>query len=506
MNNTSNNKSNNKSNNINKREKMSIFRDLIKDIKNNQKDKVYGFMNKIMNDHFNLDIETSFILTEFKKQYVDLLLSFLAQEENLNIIPNYFNMLLELYHKREWQLDLASYSLIIRILNSLGRYTEALQYLEKCKNQKLEIKNRIISSFFKELSKQYQNLEIEFETASILVNLFNNYYQSMLTEDYYYFLTKINNILELNDLENQVIDMSDIQEIENIISRMNNNFIKSEYIFESEYAYKFIELWFNIIQKFNYKQHKYTYKMSKTIISNDGFCKNCSQRVSKYNLENEGRDTLIKELKISHNKSIKSLNKFEEWIHTNKFESQSNVFILDGGNIGHTNQGIFSMIPITKMIDYLLNSNNSNNCDVLSISIIVILHSRHLKLYKEQLEHKYNNNVYFRFTPYNENDDIYWLLSSLHIPNSIVITNDLLRDHHTDKLDEYYFKKWKETHLTSYVINSDTNITLTMPILYTTSFQENILKNGFHIPIKKDTESDKDYDWVCIFKSILIIH
>jgi hypothetical protein len=484
--------------------KMSIYRDLIKDIKNNQKDKVYGFMNKIMNDHLNLDIETSFTLTEFKKQYVDLLLSFLALEDNLNIIPNYFNMLLELYHKREWQFDLSSYSLIIRILNSLGRYQEALQYLEKCKNQKLEIKNRIISSFFKELSKKYDNLETENGTTLILVNLFNNYYQSMLTEDYYYLLNK------LNDLDNSFLD---IINIENIITIINNNFIKTEYIFESEYGYKLVEVWYNIIQKLDSQcdsQSKYKHKISKTVISNDGFCDNCSQRLIKYNLENEGRETLIKELKITYDKSLKSLTKFEEWIHINKFEVESNVFILDGGNIGHTNQGVFSMIHIIKMIEYLVSGQNDKKDE--TITIIVILHSRHQKLYKEHKEYiekidSSKKNIHFKFTPYNENDDIYWLLSSLHIPKSLVITNDLLRDHHTDKLNEYYFKKWKETHLTSYVFNQ--NITLTRPILYTTSFQENILKNGFHIPIKNkntetDTQTDDEYDWFCIFKVIVL--
>lgn len=479
--------------------KMSIYRDLIKNIKNNDKDKIYAFMNQILNNHLNLDIETSLVLTDFKKNHADLLLSFLASEDNLNIIPNYFNMLLELYHKREWLLDLSSYSLIIRLLNSLGRYQEALQYLEKCKNQKLEIKNRVISSFFKELSKKYDNLETENETTLILVNLFNNYYKSMLTEEYYYFLNK------LNDLENSFLDTINIK---NIIKTLNNNFIQSEYIFESDYGYKLLEVWYNIIQhrQINSQyQSKYTHKISKTVINDDGFCDNCSQRLIKYNLENQGRETLVKELKTTHNQSIKSLTKFEEWIKLNKLDSLDNVFILDGGNIGHSNQGIFSMTPIIKMIEYLMSGQND-----MGITIIVILHSRHLKLYKEHKEYIENinlgeKNIHFKFTPFNENDDIYWLLSSLHIPNSLVITNDLLRDHHTNKLNEYYFKKWKETHLTSYLFNQ--NITITLPILYTTSFQENILKNGFHIPIKnKNTETDNEdeYDWFCIFKVIVL--
>ena len=498
---------------------MSIYRDLIKNIKNNNKDKIYDFMNQILNNHLNLDIETSLVLTDFKKNHADLLLSFLASEENLNIIPNYFNMLLELYHKREWLLDLASYSLIIRLLNSLGRYQEALQYLERCKNKKLEIKNRIISSFFKELSKKYDNLETENETTLILVNLFNNYYQSMLTEDYYYFLNKLNHItdiLELNNLENSFLD---IINIENIIKTLNNNFIKSEYIFEYEYGYKLLKIWTNIMQNQQINsqyQSKYKHIISKTVINDDGFCDNCSQLLIKYNLENEGRETLIKELKITYEKSLKSLTKFEEWIKLNKFELESNVFILDGGNIGHSNQGIFSMTPIIKMIEYLMNLMSGQND--MGITIIVILHSRHQKLYKEHIEilspiESNNNKLYFKFTPFNENDDIYWLLLSLHIPKSLVITNDLLRDHHTNKLNEYYFKKWKETHLTSYAFNqnSDTNIKLTSPILYTTSFQENILKNGFHIPIKNkntETEAEADnedeYDWFCIFKVIVL--
>jgi hypothetical protein len=165
---------------------------------------------------------------------------------------------------------------------------------------------------------------------------------------------------ELTNLENSFLDIINITNIENIITTINNNFIKSEYILEYEYGYKLVELWINIIQKLDSKldsQSKYKHKISKTVISNNGFCDNCSQRLIKYNLENEGRETLIKELKITYEKSLKSLTKFEEWIHINKFEAESNVFILDGGNIGHTNLGVFSMTPIIKMTEYLLNQN-----------------------------------------------------------------------------------------------------------------------------------------------------
>ena len=42
---------NNTRNTINTSNKMSIYHDLIKNIKNNNKDKIYGFMNQILNNH-----------------------------------------------------------------------------------------------------------------------------------------------------------------------------------------------------------------------------------------------------------------------------------------------------------------------------------------------------------------------------------------------------------------------------------------------------------------------
>ena len=124
-----------------------------------------------------------------------------------------------------------------------------------------------------------------------------------------------------------------------------------------------------------------------------------------------------------------------------------------------------------------------------NVFILLILHQSRNIHFKDYVVDPDKLMIYY--TPYNENDDMYWLLAGFMIKNSLVITNDMMRDHHVDKLDEKLFKRWKDNHIASYE-----GLNINKPSLYTIGVQEHM--NGWHIPIMYN-----DYiKWFCLSNSL----
>jgi hypothetical protein len=131
--------------------------------------------------------------------------------------------------------------------------------------------------------------------------------------------------------------------------------------------------------------------------------------------------------------------------------------------------------------------------------IFVVIHQKHYKKYKKEITdlinmyslHQYN--LIFYDTPYKENDDLYWILASLlsECKNTNIITNDLLRDHHVNKLDEILFQRWKKNYLSTYNYNHHLNKSnINFPSKWTIGTQKN------HIPVINDTNND--IKWYCV--------
>jgi hypothetical protein len=430
---------------------MSFHKTLISKIKSNKKSEVYLLLDQLLNNHLNLSLETSFILNEIKKQHLDLLLSFISTDDNPLAIANYFNMILELYQKRNWSLDASSYSLIIRILCLLSRFDEAFKYLEDIENTDGIVKNRMIAPFFEKLDSNY---------VDVLIILFKKYHSIMLEQEYYYLLSKY-----------YYSDLTIINQILNVWS--NNDFIVTKK--------ELLDLIINIINKVNTNRN--TINLS-TIIENN-ICNLCNNALTKHTLTEEERNQLKTELIISHPESEKNLIKFEIWLTKTILEYESNIiYILDGGNIGHSNNGVFSFEPIIKMVEKI--------SIFKPVIILLILHQRHTKKYKTEINNLVSGNIFgskviVYSTPYQENDDLYWMLSSFILTNSFVVSNDLLRDHHVNKLNEVLFKRWKDNILINYDYTELYN-----PSKYTTGCQS--YNNGWHIPFMND---NNQIEWIC---------
>ncbi len=494
---------------------MSFHRDLVNKIKSNKRDEVYILLKQII-DLINLNLnDNEYFLKEFKQNHAEMLLSFLADEKEQRLIPNYFNILLELYTKNNWQLTLSSYALIIRILCNLHRFNEALDYLNDVERHKLPIKTRLIAPFFDSLNYKNRgdyecNKDDKVDNDNnindgdnkngllILVDLFDRYPSVMTINEFNKLLIKVNEYITLN----HILDIR----ICSIIKETINQFIKIWITNDLVIPRITLDLLINIKNYTELKDSTITASLLEKYITEHtsiGFtCKNCNTNLKKHILERDEKDILNSQLIISHPTSQKTLTKFQKWMleYKNKIKTNDIVYILDGGNIGHSLYAEFSMKAIIKIIELIKNKYRENKKpgenDKISdkLHIILILHKRHKEAIDKSLLVD-DDIVSIYLTPPNHNDDLFWMLSSLILDKSYIISNDLMRDHHVNKLDETLFNRWKETHLVTYDIHTNE---FNYPSEHTIGIQQ--YENGLHIPV---LENDK-INWFCLTRTLLI--
>ncbi len=485
-------------------------RNLISIIKSDNRHDFYNIFEKIINN----EIPT-------KKYHLDLCLSFLSMENNLDILSKYFVLLVDFYKVNKFKYDISSYPLIIRISSSLGKFKKSIDYLIEMENMKIPIKNRTISPMIEYMSRYFlvnDNLEINiFET---LIGIFDKYYKLFKTEQFFQLLIYFKYYLNNQHLENKNHQVSK----DKIKSRMYTIFeIWKDIDFISDYK---------IVEILKSKEFDYIgYELFNTNII-DSTCSRCSTKLKKHELTYLERQTLVNQLyktyintltnQTNHNKPY-GLELFKKFIEKH-LDIETTFYIIDGGNVGHSSNGIFISDIVIQMLYYL-----ESNFDKLSMSekIIVILHQSHKKDFDSKFNNIINNtinnivnskikdNVEIWYTPFKENDDIYWLLSSFMLEKSYVITNDKMRDHHVDKLDETLFNRWKQNHIINYTLDISFdkvnqirfNFTFKFPSPYTIGFQESESESesepkNHHLPFtssnSESIDDNLEIEWVCI--------
>jgi hypothetical protein len=285
----------------------------------------------------------------------------------------------------------------------------------------------------------------------------------MLEQEYYYLL-KLANSNSNSNLNIKIKEL--IQEIFDIW--INNDFIISNQ-----------DLLNLVINNFN------TTQMYPIYNNYNARCNICNNNLTKQYLDSDDRIKIKNELLVAHSNSVKNLMIFQEWLDKTivNYETVADtIYIIDGGNVGHSIGGEFTFNPILKIID-LLNNSVVNK----PFLILLVLHQKHFKKYKKEITALDNNNIIAYKTPYNENDDIYWMFASFIFNYNFIITNDQLRDHHVNKLDEKLFKRWKSSTLITYDLEK-----LYFPDKYSVGIQKS--NQGYHIPFIKN----EILEWYCL--------
>lgn len=450
---------------------MSFHTNLIKTIKSDNHESIYLLLDQIIQNS----------MKDIKKAHIDMFLSFLGTINDHNIILKYYNHMINFYQSNNWKHDLSSYPLMIRISCNINDTFTAIEYITEMNKYKIPIKTRTIAPIIENLSN---NLHLEMDDFKILIELFDKYNNVFTLEQFHHLLIAFKNYKS-----DKSDNMNNHDIIIEKIKKMFEIWCENDMILNNEIVQLLIE-WLP-----NYKLESFNIS-----IENDKniTCSICNNQLKKHQLTFNDRKVLINDiLNVYQTQNKEQQNKQQVNQSRNKgkqninnlllfkgiIESERNLnvinkqtLIIDGGNLGHSESGEFSSHPITNFITSMKTSN---------VFILLILHQSRSIHFKDYVVDPDKLMIYY--TPYNENDDIYWLLAGFMIKNSLVITNDMMRDHHVDKLDEKIFKRWKDNQIASYQ-----GLNINKPSLYTLGVQEHM--NGWHIPVI-DNDSNM---WVCL--------
>ena len=177
--------------------------------------------------------------------------------------------------------------------------------------------------------------------------------------------------------------------------------------------------------------------------------------------------------------------------------------VIDGANVGFFEQN-FKGAP--KRVDYEQIDWIARHFEEQNMKPLIFLHQRH---FKSKMLPKWANAIVDRWTkqdlvyktPYDSNDDWYWLHTALHAgPDTMVLTNDECRDHHFQMLAQRSFARWKERHQIRFSFGSWTYtgarkhrlVLLNYPQVYSRRIQ--YVSNGFVIPQPKNNDESNDVE------------
>ena len=115
---------------------------------------------------------------------------------------------------------------------------------------------------------------------------------------------------------------------------------------------------------------------------------------------------------------------------------------------------------------------------------MLILHERHIKnINKKDLPvlNEIKKKILFFFSPSGNDDDMYWLYSSIINPKAQIITNDEMRNHIVNISIGNIFNEWKKYKVIKYDVRQE-EVTLRIPSKY--MIRPIMKENNLIIPFK----------------------
>ena len=141
-----------------------------------------------------------------------------------------------------------------------------------------------------------------------------------------------------------------------------------------------------------------------------------------------------------HPKKKKSLLDFRKFLNKNMKKYDT---VLDGANVGFFEQGTNS----GKVLNFRQIQMFVNKAVELKRKVLLILHERHLRNISaanmDILKDIKKKTISF-FSPQGNDDDMYWLYSSIVNPKAKIITNDEMRNHIVNISAGDMFTEWKK--------------------------------------------------------------
>ena len=173
-------------------------------------------------------------------------------------------------------------------------------------------------------------------------------------------------------------------------------------------------------------------------------------------------------------------------------------FVIDGANVGYYKQN-FANAP--KYVDYQQIDWLIDHLLALNKRVLLVLHKRHFSHYlmpkwASPIAEKWKGLGVLYCTPAGSNDDWFWMHAALCCGrDTLVISNDEMRDHHFQMLAYRSFLRWKERHQVHFSFGEWTKdckrrqVELTYPDVYSRRIQR---LNEFSLVIPLPKRGDKN--------------
>jgi len=171
--------------------------------------------------------------------------------------------------------------------------------------------------------------------------------------------------------------------------------------------------------------------------------------------------------------------------------------VIDGANVGYYKQN-FANAP--KHVDYRQIDALLEQFASQQKSVLLVMHERHFfpKLMPEwsvPIVESWSNVLYS--TPSGMNDDWFWLHAALWSGReTLVVTNDEMRDHHFQMLAPRSFLRWKERHQIHFHfewVEGKRVVELTYPERYSRRIQR-VANDGLVVPLPKRGDEHRYLD------------
>jgi hypothetical protein len=307
---------------------------------------------------------------------------------NLELVTNLANTLFELHNDKFTDKCYISY---IKIITFLKSPLEAFEIYKTINKEQAKISERHCINIM--MSQIINNNSID-DFLNLLL-LTNNNKNIFITED------TINCVLNRIIYEIKFNEIRPTELITYILKYISANFIllsnntadKLDIIFKKNNI--FDEKTILKSEKYNYQEPYYN---KKELLSNFNVVSNIQYKE-------------------------KDLNEFKKWLDQ---KSTIDIFI-DVANFAYYKSANFSYKNLNKLYEYLMKKQKS---------FVFIVHE---KWYNKEYFEKWKDNIYV--VPKFNYDDIFWLYGAIY-KNSMIITNDQLRDHHSFCKSVQYMK-WR---------------------------------------------------------------
>ncbi|VVU95633.1 Protein-only RNase P [seawater metagenome] len=423
--------------------------------------------------------------------YTDKTINILFKENKLELILKFFQNKIKLGEK----INQSFFNrLLIGLEKNQDYETLLTSYSHASDNSCISIHEQTITIVIRTYL-EINNLHDAFLTLTKLDESQIKKRTLILFFNYYYLNGKVDEIYEfyISNLKGKfVLNNEDYNKLLNVIFINNRK-----------------DLYFKLIGNIQGKKIIFEYPINTNFSINGCYlnqknqCSNCNNKIKRINLSISERKILLSNLKNSYLTSDTDKELFKKFV---KFVKNINniKIVIDGGNIlyfGDRKINFNSYHKLNLIIKKVLKKYDPKH-------VLLIIHNRHKTFIKknfnsgvsqkiEDILKEWETKIKVYYTPFNMNDDWFIVYAGIIYHNSLIISNDLMKDHKFkigQEIDfEDLFSKWVEISRIEFNFKNKKYNFNNTELSFPNSFSMRVQKNGdhYHIP-------SINGKWVCV--------